>query len=218
MVTPERDQKEHTTAEEVLLGLNKIFPIIKRLFGVKKIGIFGEFARRDPGGSDRIELLVEFSKGFESYRLYLDLRQYLTEHLKEPVYLVTSRAYQEGERTGEPGQTGPLPCGDPIEELVGNYEALVAKCGDVSIESFSRNAGLRDFAEDHLKMAALLAREIDPAIKKKATGIPWVDIEAIGADIACSVYPADPHLVWHYLHSDIPGILGNLKNLASPAQ
>ncbi|HTY15861.1 MAG TPA: hypothetical protein VMC42_09170 [Methanoregulaceae archaeon] len=218
MVTPERDPKENTTAEDVLLGLNKIFPIIKRLFGVKKIGIFGEFARRDPGGSDRIELLVEFSKGFESYRFYLDLRQYLADYLKVPVYLVTSRAYQEGERTKEENHTGPLPSGDPIEALIGNYEALVAKCGDVSIESFSRNAGLRDFAEDRLKTAALVIREISPGIKTKATGIPWKDIEAIGADIACSAYPADPHQVWHYLHSDLPVILANLKNLACSTQ
>ena len=43
-------------AEEVLVGLNTIFPVLKRLYGVKKVGIFGCFARRDPGTIDAIEL------------------------------------------------------------------------------------------------------------------------------------------------------------------
>jgi uncharacterized protein len=214
MVTPEKDHQENTTAEDVLLGLNKIFPIIKRLYGVRKIGIFGKFARREMEDAERIELLVEFSRGFESYRLYLDLRQYLSEQFKSPVYLVTSRAYQEGERPEESEPNGcTVPTDDPFPALIRNFEALVTKCGGVSIEAFSRNAGLREFAEDRLETAAILSREISPAVKNSAPRVPWVDIEAIGADIACSCYTADPHLVWHYIQSDVPAILENLNKL-----
>jgi uncharacterized protein len=214
MENPEKNHQEPTTAEDVLLGLNKVFPIIKRLYGVRKIGIFGKFARRELEDAERIELLVEFSRGFESYRLYLDLRQYLSEHLKNRVCLVTSRAYQEGER---PERSEPTDCtvppGDPLPALIENFQALAAKCGGVSMEAFSRNMALREFAEDRLETAAMLSREISQAMKSSAPRVPWADIEAIGADIACSCYSADPHLVWHYIQSDVPAILENLNNL-----
>jgi len=204
-----------STAEEVLLGLNRIFPIVKRLYGVRKIGIFGTFARRDPDDSGRTELLVEFSKGFETYRFYLDLRQYLCEHLGIEVYLVTSRVYQEGENPAG-GKPGDIPVDrEPVAALIADFETLAEKCGGLSVEAFSRNSSLRDFAEECLETAALIVRETSPETKKSGPKIPWGEIEAIGADIACSRYPADPHLVWHYIHSDVPVILGNLRRLAT---
>ena len=215
MENPGKRNEEPTAAEQVLLGLNKVFPIIKRLYGVRKIGIFGTFARRDPDDGGRTELLVEFSKGFETYRFYLDLRQYLCEHLGIEVYLVTSRVYQEGENPAgkNPGDI-PLD-GEPVAALIAGFETLAEKCGGLSVEAFSRNICLRDFAEECLETAALIVRETSPEIKKSGPKIPWEEIEAIGADIACSRYPADPHLVWHYIHSDVPVILGNLHRLAT---
>ena len=214
METPGKSNEEPTTAEEVLLGLNKVFPIIKRLYGVRKIGIFGTFARREIEDGERIELLVEFSKGFESYRLYIDLRKYLCEHLGLTVYLVTSRAYQEGENPDIRKPGGAPANGEPLPALIANFETLAEKCGGVSVEAFSRNISLREFAEGCLETAALISREINPQIKKSGQKIPWEEIEAIGSDIACSRYPADSHLVWHYIHSDVPVILGNLHKLA----
>ncbi|HVP93823.1 MAG TPA: hypothetical protein VMS89_01480 [Methanoregulaceae archaeon] len=214
METPGKNHQEPTSAENILLGLNKVFPIIKHLYGVRKIGIFGKFARREIEDAEHIELLVEFSKGFESYRLYLDLMQYLSEQLKTRVYLVTSRVYQEGERPDKL-ETSDIPVpGDPLPVLIGNFEILITKCEGVSVEAFSRNSSLRNFAEDCLEKAALLVREISPDVKISWPGIPWCEIEAIGADIACSGYPADPHMVWYYIHADLPVILGSLHKLA----
>ena len=59
-------------------------------YHVKKIGIFGSYARNDPSEDSDIDILVEFSRpvGFE----FFDLKDYLESLFKKPVDLVTVNA------------------------------------------------------------------------------------------------------------------------------
>jgi predicted nucleotidyltransferase len=57
---------------------------------VKKIGIFGSYARNEQSNDSDIDLLVEFSRpvGFK----FIDLKDYLESLFQKPIDLVTENA------------------------------------------------------------------------------------------------------------------------------
>ena len=62
---------------------------IKTCFGVKRIGLFGSFARGEHKASSDIDILVEFEK--PTFRNFMDLSFYLEDLFGRNVDLVTVR-------------------------------------------------------------------------------------------------------------------------------
>jgi len=60
---------------------------IKACFGVKRIGLFGSFARGEQKESSDIDVLVEFEK--PTFRNFMDLSFYLEDLFGRKVDLVT---------------------------------------------------------------------------------------------------------------------------------
>ena len=60
---------------------------IKTYFGVKRIGLFGSFARGDQKEASDIDILVEFEK--PTFRNFMDLSFYLEDLFGRKVDLVT---------------------------------------------------------------------------------------------------------------------------------
>ena len=58
-------------------------------FGVKKLGVFGSFAREEQSKASDVDILVEFEKKKKSYKNYLALSDYLEEMFDRKVDLVT---------------------------------------------------------------------------------------------------------------------------------
>jgi len=66
---------------------------LKALFKVKKIGVFGSYARGEQNKKSDIDILVEFSGDGIGYFAYCDLEEYLKKILKvKKVDLVTKGA------------------------------------------------------------------------------------------------------------------------------
>jgi predicted nucleotidyltransferase len=64
-----------------------------RSFGVKRLGLFGSFARNTGFHSESdVDLLVEFESGKKSYDNFIDLALYLEELLARKVELVTPQS------------------------------------------------------------------------------------------------------------------------------
>ena len=81
--------------EEVIVALNARYPALKKLYGVKKIGIFGSLARGDEHTGSDIDIEVEFEQGSDTYRNYIGLALYLEELLGgRRVDLVTTRVLE----------------------------------------------------------------------------------------------------------------------------
>jgi hypothetical protein len=55
-------------------------------FSVRRIGLFGSFARGEAGPDSDVDILVEFNK--PTFDNYMDLKFYLEEVLNHPVDLV----------------------------------------------------------------------------------------------------------------------------------
>ncbi len=63
---------------------------IRKKFGVKKIGIFGSFARGEEKKGSDVDILVEFADGRKTFDNYMELKFFLENLFGREVDLVTS--------------------------------------------------------------------------------------------------------------------------------
>jgi len=61
-------------------------------FGVKRIGLFGSYAKNQPKEGSDIDILVEFEKGKKTFDNYMDLKFFLEDLFKCKVDLVIADA------------------------------------------------------------------------------------------------------------------------------
>ena len=82
-----------TQKQEILDCLLRLLPKIQKQYGVKKIGLFGSFAREEARPDSDVDLLVEFSRpiGWE----YCDLIELLETQTNRKVDLVTPKALKK---------------------------------------------------------------------------------------------------------------------------
>jgi len=60
-----------------------------KALGVKKLGLFGSFAREEQGVESDVDLLVEFERGKKTYDNFIQLAFFLEELFRRQVELVT---------------------------------------------------------------------------------------------------------------------------------
>ena len=66
--------------------------LIRQKFGVRRIGIFGSFARGEEREYSDLDVLVVFEEGQKTFDNYMDLKFYLEDLFGREVDLVTERA------------------------------------------------------------------------------------------------------------------------------
>lgn len=72
--------------------LKKQEATIKKKYSVKKIGVFGSFAKgREKSDSD-VDVLVEFEEGYKTFDNYMELKFFLEDLFSRRVDLVTIKA------------------------------------------------------------------------------------------------------------------------------
>jgi predicted nucleotidyltransferase len=77
---------------DALALLRQHEPILKKRFGVAKIGIFGSFVRGEERPESDVDVLVTFRKGEESFDHYMDCKFYLEDLFGRNVDLVMKGA------------------------------------------------------------------------------------------------------------------------------
>ena len=85
---------DHTriTGMDALSLLRQHEPILKKRFGVAKIGIFGSFVRGEERPESDVDVLVTFRKGQETFDHYMDCKFYLEDLFGRKVDLVMEGA------------------------------------------------------------------------------------------------------------------------------
>lgn len=63
-----------------------------RNFGVKKIGLFGSFAKNQQTADSDIDFIVEFDEGKKTYKTFIKLAFFLEELLGRKVDLLTNKS------------------------------------------------------------------------------------------------------------------------------
>lgn len=81
-----------------MLSRDKIIKTIQentaqiRLYGVRKMGIFGSFAKTNQNPKSDIDVLVEFDRGNKTFDNYMELKFYLEKLFHRKVDLVIKDA------------------------------------------------------------------------------------------------------------------------------
>src|SRR5690606_23199438 len=202
--------------EEVIVALNARYPAIKRLFGVKKIGIFGSLARGDDLPDSDIDIEVEYEPGADTYRNYIGLALYLEDLFGgRKVDLVTSRVlegYLHSDTTGEHAEKNRdwVYASHMLEEMVFLLER-------------TKSLGFREFARDDLLKRATIrslevigngARRMSDTTKNNWPSIPWKELAGMKDRLAGMYFSPDWVLVWDILSQEIPSVEPRLHSLA----
>ncbi|RPI36769.1 MAG: nucleotidyltransferase [Nitrospiraceae bacterium] len=74
--------------------------MIKQKYGVRKIGIFGSFARVEEKEGSDIDVLVDFNEGAKTFDHFMDLKFFLEDLFGRKVDLVTVDALRPQLREG----------------------------------------------------------------------------------------------------------------------
>ena len=72
----------------VLALLRQHEPVLRERFGVKRIGVFGSFARGEEHKGSDVDVLVVFRDGEETFDHYMDCKFYLEDLFNRSVDLV----------------------------------------------------------------------------------------------------------------------------------
>lgn len=75
--------------KEKALSLIEEHPDKVKALGVRKLGLFGSFAREEQGVASDIDLLVEFEQGKKTFDNFIQLSFFLEDLFKRRVELVT---------------------------------------------------------------------------------------------------------------------------------
>ncbi len=67
------NDNEPCLREEVMLKLNAKYPVMKNLYGIRKIGIFGSVARGEETGTSDVDIEVEFEPAADNFNNYYNL-------------------------------------------------------------------------------------------------------------------------------------------------
>ncbi len=86
------------TKNQMLQRLKAELPNLAKTFRVKKIGLFGSYARGEQKDKSDIDLLVEFTE-VPDFLEFIALEDYLSEKLGQNVDLVTPNALQRRIKT-----------------------------------------------------------------------------------------------------------------------
>ena len=81
-------ERQISTKDHVLAVIGDIEDKIKA-FGVRKLGLFGSFARQEQDPESDIDFLVEFEKGKKTFDNFINLSFLLEDALARRVELVT---------------------------------------------------------------------------------------------------------------------------------
>ena len=73
---------------DVLALLRQHEPLIKKQFGVAKIGIFGSFVRGEERPESDVDVLITFRKGEKTFDNYMKCKFYLEDLFERKVDLV----------------------------------------------------------------------------------------------------------------------------------
>jgi predicted nucleotidyltransferase/uncharacterized protein with HEPN domain len=202
--------------EEVMIALNARFPVMRRLFGIRKIGIFGSFARGTMRPDSDVDIEVEFEEGDETWTNFLGLAEYLEDLLGCPVDLVTRRVLEEYLST-DIGEEHARQNRDRVylSRMATECAFLISRKKNLDFKGFSRDEALKRAAVCSIQVIGECAARISPEQKGASPGIPWNQLEGMRSRLTPHYFGPDWVLIWDLIESGIPELEPRIRSLAS---
>jgi uncharacterized protein with HEPN domain/predicted nucleotidyltransferase len=202
--------------EEVILALNAKFPVLKRLFSIRRIGIFGPFAHGDDAPDAQPEIEVEFEPGADTYRNYIGLSYYLDGLFGREIRLVTRRLVEDfisGDAGGDQWERKQdRAC---ISRMSEEISFLLARLKGVDFRGFSKDELLRRASIRSLEVIGECALQVSPALKKAHPEIAWTELAGMRIRFIHPYFGPDWVLVWDILEMEIPRLESQIRGISS---
>jgi uncharacterized protein with HEPN domain/predicted nucleotidyltransferase len=202
--------------EDVMVTLQAKFPVLKKLFSIRRIGIYGEFAHGDTPPDAAPELAVEFERGGDTYRNYIGLAYYLDELLGREVSIVTRRIAEDFISEDVAGEWGERKRDrECLSRMQDEVSFLLSRMKGHDLRSFSHDDLLKRAAIRSLEVMGDCALQVSPALKRGHPEIPWTELAGLRLRLVHPFFGPDWVLVWDVLVSEIPRIDAPLIKLSS---
>lgn len=207
-------QERPSTREEVILALNAKFAVMRRLYGVKKIGLFGSVARGEERAESDVDIEVEFDSGMDTYANYIGLSLYLDELLGRRVDLVMSRVLASYLRPELGAEFAVLSrdkvyLGQILDEIV----YLSHRTKGVSARDFQKDETLRRAVVRSLEVIGESAARVSDQCRQDSRGVSWDELEGLRSRLIHPYFSPDWGLVWNVLNVYLPTIEPALRKL-----
>lgn len=202
--------------EDVMVILQAKFPVLKKLFLIKRIGIYGEFAHGDAPGNAAPELEVEFERGGDTYRNYIGLVYYLDGLLGREVSIVTRRIAEDFISDDVAGEWGERKRDrECLSRMQDEVTFLLSRMKGHDLRTFSHDDLLKRAAIRSLEVMGDCAMQVSPSLKREHPEIPWTELAGLRLRLVHPFFGPDWVLVWDVLVSEIPRIDTPLMKLSS---
>jgi len=193
--------------EEIVLALNAKFPVMRRLFGVKKIGIFGSLARGEDRPDSDVDIEVEFDTGMDTYSNYIGLAQYLEELLGRKVDLVLSRVLASYLRPELGAMYSAISryrvyLGQILDEIA----FLSHRTRGVSSHDFQKDETLRRAVARSLEIIGESAARVSEQTRKDTPKVPWRELAGLRSHLVHPYFTMDWGIVWNVLNVYLPTV------------
>lgn len=202
--------------EEVIVALNTRFPAMRRLFGIRRIGIFGSCARGTMHPESDVDIEVEFEQGSETWTNFLGLADYLEELIGRPVDLVPRRMLEEY-LSADLDEEHARKTRDRIylSRMAAECAFLGSRKKDLDFRGFSRDETLKRAAVWSIRAIGECASLVSPEQKSAAPGIPWKQLEGLRSRLSLPYFGPDWVLIWDLIDSGIPELEPRIRSLVS---
>lgn len=202
--------------EEVIVALNARFPAMRRLYGIRKIGIFGSCARGTMRPASDVDIEVEFEQGSETWTNFLGLAEYLEELLGRPVDLVPRRLLEEYLSADiDEDLTRQTRDRVYLSRMAAECAFLRSRTKDLDFRGFARDETLKRAAVWSIRVIGECAALVSPEQKKVAPGIPWKQLEGLRSRLSLPYFGPDWVLIWDLIDAGVPELEPRIRSLVS---
>lgn len=203
-----------TLREEIMITLNTVFPVMKRLFGFRSIGIFGQIAHGEDPPDGVIELLVEFTPAIESYGVYAGLCAYLEEKFDRKVRLVTTRMLTAPSPPPEiPDLSLPPDTPGLLRQILDECIAIQEQKKDIAFSAFTRNEQMKRSLGRNLEQIGGLAAEIPADFRRLHPDVSWGELVSLRDHLIRNPFGVDGVLLWSAVRDLIPATERKLQDI-----